>query len=128
MIIFTEREALENRYQYYEEYENSIRYLKYYIDARKEFLSEVWLEGAVYHCITFMVDGEAFKKIYVKDGETAGLEPIPSRYSSIFLGWISEKRGVHYDEYKPVYEDMTFCATWQELSEEEVVIVSEQAE
>lgn len=121
-------EALENRYQYYEEYENSIRYLKYYIDARKEFLSEVWLEGAVYHCITFMVDGEAFKKIYVKDGETAGLEPIPSRYSSIFLGWISEKRGVPYDEYKPVYEDMTFCATWQELSEEEVVIVSEQAE
>lgn len=113
---------LDNRFQYYEEYENDIRYLKYFIEARMNFLNEVWLEGAVYHSVTFTVDGEAWKKIYIRDGETAGREPIPSRYSSLFMGWLSEAEHVPYDEYKPVYEDMTFYAMWQELPVEEVIL------
>ncbi len=34
----------------------------------------------------------------------------------------AENHNVPYDEYKPVYEDMTFYATWQELPDYEVVI------
>lgn len=117
-------ESLENRYQYYESYENDIEYLKYYIDARKNFLNDVWLFGVEYHSVTFIVDGEAWKRLYVEDGDTAGREPIPSRYNSLFMGWLTESHDVPYDEYKPVYEDMTFYAIWQELPEEEVVITA----
>lgn len=117
-------ESLENRFQYYEDYENNIRFLKYFIRERTDFLNQVWLQGAVYHSISFFVDGEVWKKIYVKDGDTADSQPVPSRYNSLFMGWRTESRDVPYDEYKPVYEDMTFYAVWQELPEEEVILTS----
>lgn len=117
-------QELNNRYQYYGSYENNIRFLKYYVEERKAFLDEVWLQGEVYHSITFMVDGLPYKEIYIKDGEVAGAASVPSRYNSIFLGWYSEAFDVPYDEFKPVYEDMVFYASWQELPVEEVVIVT----
>ncbi len=114
-------EDLENRYQYYEDYDNSVRYLKYFIEKRKEFLNEVWLEGEIYHNVSFMVEGEVWQVNCVKDGETAGNEPIPSRYSSLFMGWATEE-GIPYDRFKPVYEDMVFYPSWQELSVKDVVL------
>ncbi len=117
-------EALSNRYQYYEEYDNEIRFLKDFIAKRKSFLDEVWLEGEVYHSITFMSEGFPWKKVYVKDGETAGVAPIPARYSSLFIGWYSEASDVPYDEFKPVYEDMVFYALWQQLEVEEIITVT----
>lgn len=117
-------EALENRYRYYEEYENEIRYLKYFIEERKNFLNRVWLEGLEYHRVTFVVDGEPWKQIYVEDGETAGRAPVPVRYNSLFMEWLSESHDVPYDEYKPVYEDMVFYAAWQQLPEADVVLTS----
>ena len=117
-------EELQNRFQYYEEYENDIRYLKYFIKARKDFLSQVWLEGEEYHSVTFMVDGECWKRIYVREGEMAGAAPLPARYNSLFMGWLMETRDMPYDEYKPVYEDVVFYATWQQLPEEDVIITS----
>ena len=117
-------QALENRYQYYETYESNIRFLKYYVEERKHFLDEVWIEGEVYHSISFIVDDILYKEIYVKDGEVAGEAPIPSRYSSLFMGWLTENHDAPYDPYKPIYEDMVFYATWQELPVEEVVLVT----
>nr|WP_277935122.1 CotH kinase family protein [Parablautia muri] len=114
-------EELENRYQYYEEYDNSVRYLKWFISKRMDFLNEVWLEGVVYHNVSFMVDDEAWQIACVKDGETVENEPIPSRYSSVFMGWTT-KAGVPFDRFKPVYEDMVFYARWQELDVEDVVL------
>ena len=110
-------EELENRYQYYEEYDNDVRYLKYFIKERRDFLNKVWLEGESYHNINFVVDGEIWQITCIRDGETPDAEPIPARYSggSLFMGWFTED-GVPYDIYKPVYEDMTFYASWQELS------------
>ena len=48
----------------------------------------------------------------------------PNRYSSLFMGWLSQNHNVPYDGYKPIYEDMVFYATWQQLPVEEVVIVT----
>ncbi|MDE6204432.1 MAG: CotH kinase family protein, partial [Lachnospiraceae bacterium] len=109
-------ENLENRYRYYENYDNSVRYLKYFVQQRMDFLNEVWLEGEVYHNVTFVVDGEQWQINCVKDGELPGSEPIPARNigGSLFMGWVTEK-GVPYDRFKPVYEDITFHAVWQEL-------------
>ncbi len=114
-------EELENRYQYYEEYDNDVRYLKYFIKERRDFLNKVWLEGESYHNIAFVVDEEVWQQLCVKDGETPGPEPVPSRYSSgsLFMGWFTEN-GVPYDSYKPVYEDMTFYAAWQEVTVKEI--------
>lgn len=108
-------EDLENRYQYYESYENNVRALEYYIEARKDFLDDVWLSGISYHTVTFVLDGQAWKHVYVEDGQTAGREPVPVKYNSLFAGWFSQSHDVPYDEYKPVYEDMSFYAVWQEL-------------
>lgn len=114
-------ENLENRYQYYKDYDNDVRYLKYFIQERVNFLNSVWLNEESYHNVTFVVDEEAWQIFCVKDGLTAGDEPIPARYSSLFMGWVTEA-GVPYDRYKPVYEDMTFYAIWQELPVEDVVL------
>lgn len=112
-------EAPENRYQYYEEYDNSVRFLKYFIEQRRNFLNEVWLDGVCYHNLSFVVDDEIWQRYCIKDGELPTGEPIPVRYSSssLFLGWVTEN-GVPYDMYKPIYEDVTFHATWQELNPE----------
>lgn len=115
-------EELENRYQYYEEYDNDVRYLKYFIEERRDFLSKVWLEGEIYHNVAFVVDGEVWQMVCIRDGETLGMEPIPSRYSSdsLFMGWFTTQ-GVPYDGYKPVYEDMAFSAVWKELTPQKEV-------
>lgn len=112
-------ETPENRYQYYQEYDNSVRFLRYFIEQRRNFLSEVWLEGVSYHNLTFVVDEEVWQIYCIKDGELPPGEPIPIRYNSLslFMGWVSEN-GVPYDMYKPIYEDITFHATWQELPAE----------
>ena len=111
-------ESLENRYQYYENYDNDVRYLKYFIEKRVDFLNQVWILGEVYHNITFMVEDEPWQIVCVKDGETGGEEPVPYRHEtvSLFIGWVT-KNGVPYDKYKPVYEDMVFYPIWQELGE-----------
>ncbi len=116
----TRWETPENRYQYYQEYQNSVRYLKHFMEQRRNFLNEVWLDGVSYHNISFVVDDEVWQRYCIKDGELPSDEPVPVRYStpSLFIGWITEN-GVPYDMYKPIYEDITFYATWLELPTEE---------
>lgn len=113
-------ENLENRYQYYQDYDNDVRYLKYFIQKRIDFLNKVWLEGEVYHNVTFAVEGEPWQIYCVEDGQTAGAEPIPLRYSPLLLGWFTQE-GVPYDRYKPVYEDMTFYALLREQPAEDAL-------
>lgn len=115
-------EELHNRHQYYKEYDNNVRQLKHFLEERIKFLNEVWLEGEVYHSVSFMVDGELFKEYYYKDGEMLGKAPDAFRYHSLFMGWLTMAHDTPYDEFKPVYEDMVFYATWQQLPESEVVL------
>ncbi len=65
--------------------------------------------------MTFVVDGAIWEIDCVKDGEVPKREPIPYRYSlpSLFMGWYTENN-IPYDGYKPVYEDITYYAVWQE--------------
>ncbi len=105
---------LENRYQYYEEYDNNVRFLKYYIEKRRNFLNEVWLENAVYHNVNFVVDGDVWQILCVRDGELPAFEPAPYQRQELFIGWYAEGN-VPFDRYKPVYEDITYYAVWQDL-------------
>lgn len=108
-------EALSNRYQYYTDYEKEIRYLKYFIEKRRAFLNEVWLEGVVYHRLEYRVDGETYKVDYIRDGEVPDREPTAYKDHAVFAGWVIAESGVFFDEYKPIYEDMVLEALWQEF-------------
>lgn len=107
-------ESLENRYQYYENYDNDVRYLKYFIEKRRDFLSDIWLEEELYYNVNFVVNDEIWQILCVKDGELPMQEPVPFRSNSLFIGWYT-KTNVPFDIYKPVYEDITYYAVWQEL-------------
>lgn len=107
-------ENLENRYQYYENYDNDVRYLKYFIEKRRDFLNEVWLQNVQYHNVNFVVDGEKWQILCLKDGELPMQEPIPVKSSFQFVGWYTQGN-VPFDIYKPVYEDITYYAIWQEF-------------
>lgn len=107
-------ESLENRYQYYENYDNDVRYLKYFIEKRRDFLNDIWIEEEIYHNVNFVVDDETWQILCVKDGELPVWEPVPFRSNSLFIGWYT-KANVPFDIYKPVYEDITYYGVWQEL-------------
>lgn len=107
-------EALENRYQYYEDYDNDVRYLKYFIEKRRDFLNDVWLKNAVYHNVNFVVDDEIWQILCVEDGALPEREPLPVKDDAVFAGWYTSE-SVPYDANKPVYEDITYYALWQEL-------------
>lgn len=103
-----------NRYQYYETYEDNVRYLKYFVESRTEFLEKVWMDGEVYHRVTLMVEGYPWKRLYVKDGAVLGELPVPFVDSHIFAGWYKDE-DTEYDPYRPVFEEMTLTAFWQSV-------------
>lgn len=109
---------MDNRYQYYESYEDNLRYLKFFVEKRMEFLKEVWMDGEIYRTVTLQVDGYVWRKFYVKDGGLLGEVPIPFLNDHLFVGWYRSD-GKKYDPYRPVYEDMTFDARWQSIGERE---------
>lgn len=104
---------MDNRHQYYERYEDNLRYLKYFVEKRTDFLKEVWMDGEIYRTVTLQVAGAAWRKFYVKDGALPGDLPTPFLNDHLFIGWYRAD-GKKYDPYKPVYEDMVFEAAWQE--------------
>ena len=107
-------EEMHNRYQYYESYEDNLRYLKYYVRERADFLTEVWVGGEVYRTVTMEVEGSEWRKFYVRDGGLLGDLPVPFLNDSLFIGWYRQD-GKKYDPYRPIYEDMTLEAAWQEV-------------
>ncbi len=105
---------MDNRYQYYESYEDNLRYLKYFVEKRTEFLKEVWKDGEVYRTVTLSVEGYGWRKFYVKDGGLLGDLPAPFLNDHLFIGWYRSD-GKKYDPYRPIYEDMELEAEWQEV-------------
>lgn len=103
---------MDNRYQYYESYEDNLRYLKFFVEKRVEFLKEVWMGGEVYRTVTLQVEGNVWRKFYVKDGGLLGELPTPFLNDHLFIGWYRSD-GKKYDPYRPIYEDMVFDASWQ---------------
>lgn len=108
-------EEMNNRYQYYESYEDNIRYLEYFIRKRMEFLDEVWLDGEVYRTVTLQVDGLNWRKYYVKDAALLGELAVPFLNDHLFVGWYRAGTDKKYDPYRPIYEDMLLEARWQTI-------------
>ena len=70
---------------YYEDREAEFEQLKDYICKRKAFLDKVWVEGEVYHIVTFEKDGNTRGISYIADGET--VTELPVLLDEDFNGW-----------------------------------------
>ena len=104
---------MDNRYQYYESYEDNLRYLKYYVRERADFLTEVWVGGEVYRTVTMEVKGSEWRKFYVRDGGLLGDLPVPFLNGQPLHRLVSAGRGRNTIPIGRLYEDMTLEAAWQ---------------
>lgn len=98
----------------YSEYDNYVRYLKYYLVNRLNYLIELWgiphelfeleeTNGEV-HTVTFLDDNDTiFAEYQVLDGEC--IEEIPVLHDSEVFGWRFYNTDKFYNSYIPIYED-----------------------
>ena len=75
------------------------------------------MDGEIYWRVTLHVGGFEWRKLYVKDGAVLGELPIPYQENSLFAGWYFTKNGKKYDPYRPVFEDMSLEAKWQDIQD-----------
>lgn len=102
---------------HYREFENNVRYLKYFLSMRIRYLCGKWdvtcTDLAVdvsetYHTVTFINNGQIIKKQQVKDGDI--LWELPELDEEQYNGWYSSRNYNKYFPYLPIYEDESFSA------------------
>lgn len=105
----------------YVEFDNSVRYLKFYLVNRLNWLNERW--GVDYgklslqtvestHEITFWLDEELIETRVVADGEV--LEQLPYLDEYVYEGWCITNNDEKYGGWVPIYEDTAFYAKRKE--------------
>lgn len=107
----------------YQEYENYIRYLKFFLANRLNYLGELWEVTGVdfaipestgeWHKVTLMSsDDTPVDTLYIQDGEY--IEDIPVLDENKYIGWFIRGAdgydGKIFHRLLPVYEDMVLCA------------------
>lgn len=101
----------------YVEFDNNVRYLKYYLGNRLNYLNERW-EVEYYafplpdsqgvHEVTFWMDGELIETREVVDGDI--MEELPYLDENVFWGWYFTYSAERYRVHLPIYEDVAFYA------------------
>lgn len=108
---------------HYVEFDNNIRYLKFFLAQRINYLNKKWgvdyrelplPDTAGTHEITFRLDGELVETREVADGETLTLEELPYLDENFFLGWYFTRSAEKYRIHIPIYEDVEFFAMHKE--------------
>ncbi len=111
------------RYQVCQDYDGYVDYLYCFLEDRKAFLDQVYLEGAVYHQARFIRGGPfGFVDFYVSEGEKGPKPPDSTNISwegQKITGWYYDPGLTQpYDEETPLTEDITLYGKW-ELSGED---------
>ncbi|MBQ9004874.1 MAG: CotH kinase family protein [Atopobiaceae bacterium] len=94
--------------------QEAIETLRSRFEARRSWFNEHLDELQTnYHLVRFVVDDTEIESYYHKDGYdySPGAPPAPEKEGLIYDGWKTTD-GVVFDEEAPVYEDMTFYATY----------------
>lgn len=102
---------------HYVKFDNNVRYLKYFLANRLNYLNERWAvdyhdialpdtEGT--HEVTFWMDGKLIETREVTDG--AILEELPYLDENVYMGWYFKNSGERYRIHLPIYEDTAFYA------------------
>lgn len=76
---------------YYRNREESFEELRNFLTERKAFLDSAWLEGQLYHIVTYWKDDVIVAIDYVKEGETLGELPKPE--GTVSNRWCLEETG-----------------------------------
>lgn len=98
---------------YYEGWEANGEYVLNFLEAREEYLSDVWLGEEQYHTLIFLDDGGGECGRYiVKHGEYFTTPPVITSYTSIFNGWYSTTTGMPLEGRLQVLEDAVYQSSW----------------
>ena len=112
----------------YLEYDSSVKYLKYFLTKRLNYLNELWeisewkfevpLSSEEEHVIRFVLDdGTLLETKNIMDGEK--IESLPELDDEKFSGWGFYENGKLYNSYIPIYEDSILMAKRKFNSAEE---------
>jgi len=118
----------QNTMMSYAEYDSYVKFLKYFLANRLNYLNELWNisydefmvppSTEEYHTVTFLMDdGTLVETRQVKDGEC--METLPKLDSFTYSGWQFYETGRLYTDFMPIYEDMTFTSKIRFTNEEE---------
>lgn len=118
----------QNTMMSYAEHDSYVRYLKYFLANRLNYLNELWNisydtftvppSTEEYHTVNFVMDdGTLLETRQVKDGEF--LETLPELDSFTYSGWQFYETGNLYTDWMPIYEDITFTSKIRFTDEEE---------
>lgn len=99
----------------YMEYDSYIRYLKFFLVNRLNYLNEAWeisgwefeipISNGERHIVSFTAEnGEILNTREVADGDV--MEELPYLDEEKYQGWGIDEKGKIYNSYIPVYEDM----------------------
>lgn len=107
---------------HYIEFDNNVRYLKYYLSKRLNFLCKTWqipykefttAGNGEMHNVSFMVGDTCIETRTVPDGET--MPDLPPLDEKQYLGWYFTFNEEKYFDKLPIYEDCILYA--KELNE-----------
>lgn len=101
----------------YLEYNSYIKYLKFFLANRLNYLNKAWgisdyqfeipESSGKQHMVSFLSeDGQIVETREVTDGET--IVELPYLDTEKYQGWGFDEKGKIYSSYIPVYEDMVF--------------------
>lgn len=102
---------------HYVEFDNNVRYLKYFLANRLNYLNQRWdvpyKEFSVpvnedLHEVMFMQDGEIIEIREIMDGQT--IETLPYLDEEIYWGWYFSYSNEKFRSQLPIYEDVVFYA------------------
>lgn len=101
---------------YGEGYDNYIRYLKFFIASRVNFLNDLWeiesndinidqlAEDNECHMVRFWIGDECVSQSTVRDGEMIDQFPVCNLDTD--FAWRKDGKGKRYDKYIPIYESV----------------------
>ena len=102
---------------HYVEFDNNVKYLKYYLANRLNYLNQIWKisykefltpKDKTLHKIMFVRDGEIVEERAVQDGYT--IEELPYLDEEKYWGWYFSYSDEKYRNQLPIYEDVVFYA------------------
>lgn len=107
----------KNQAGYYDNYDNTVKYLKYFLAKRLNWLNERWGIDIVYelpevsetvHNVYVYVDGE-MHTLQIKDGQCVEVESLPV-LTDEYIGYVYQRDGREFSPYLPVYEEQMIVA------------------
>jgi len=102
---------------HYINFDNNVRYLKYYLANRLNYLCEKWqipykkfisAGNGELHTVSFIIDDRCVETQMIQDGETLNSPPLLDETE--YAGWYFTFNEEKYFDQLPIYEDCTLYA------------------